>query len=92
MPILREEAVAWVNSVYIRNLRRADDAINPQVGFATSRFTDADGFISHLDVHGVDICFRINRDGADVQFLAGTDDPNSDFTTICYENFLKHEG
>jgi len=44
-----------------------------------------------LDVHGIDVGLGIDGHGFDVQFLAGTDDPDGNFTAIGYENFLKHD-
>ena len=43
-----------------------------------------------LDVHGIGIRFRINRDRADIQFLAGADDADGDFSAIGDQNFFKH--
>ena len=43
-----------------------------------------------LDVHGIGVHLRINRHGADVQFLAGADDADGNFSAIGDQNFFKH--
>jgi len=67
-----------MNRVHVRDFRRADDAVNPQITVRRGGLADANGFIGQLNVHGIGVRFRINGDGADVQFFAGADDPNGD--------------
>jgi len=40
-------------------------------------------------VHRIDIGFGINSDSFDVEFLAGADDTEGDFTTVGDENFFE---
>ena len=90
MRVLRKKTVAGMNRVHVRDFRRADDAVNAQITFRRRRFADANGFVGQLHVHGIGIRLRINGHGADVQFLAGADDPNGDFAAIGDQNFFKH--
>jgi hypothetical protein len=41
-------------------------------------------------VHGIDIGLRVNGDGFDIEFFAGADDAEGDFTTVGDEDFFKH--
>ena len=79
-----------MDGIHIGDLRRADDAVDAQVAFAGGRFADADGLVGQLHVHRVGIRLGIDGHGADVQFLAGADDANGNFSAIGYQNFFKH--
>jgi len=46
------------------------------------RLANADGFVSQLHVHGIGIRFRINGNGADVQFLAGADNADRNLPAV----------
>jgi hypothetical protein len=83
--VLGEEPVAGVNGIDVRNLGCADDAIDPQVTLSAGRAADADGFVRHLGVHGVRVRLRVHRHGADVQLLAGANDPDGDLPAIGYQ-------
>ncbi len=85
-----KKPVAGMDGVHVGDFRRADDAVDAQVALAAGRFADADGFVGQLDVHGVGIRLGINGHRADVQFLAGADDADGDFSAIGYQNFFKH--
>jgi hypothetical protein len=41
-------------------------------------------------VHGIDIGFRINGNGFDAEFTAGTDDPEGNFPSVSDQNFFEH--
>ena len=88
--VLGEEPVAGVDGIDVRNLGGLDDAVDAQIALSAGRAADADGFVRHLRVHGVRVCLRVHRHGADIQFLAGADDPDGDLTAIGYEYFFKH--
>ncbi len=88
--VFGQKAVAGMDGIDIGNFRRADDAVDPQVAFAAGGFADADGFVGHLDVHGIGVDFGINRDGADVHLLAGADDAHGNFPAVGHKNFFKH--
>ena len=79
-----------MDGVHISDLRRANDPVDPQVTLADRGFTDADGFVGHLDVHGIGIGLGIDGHGADVQFLACADNAHSDFAAIGNQDLLEH--
>ena len=88
--VLRKETVAGMNGVHVRNLGSANQPVDAQIALFARAFTNTDGFISHLNMHGVGIRFRINRHGADVQVLAGANDPDGYLAAVGNEDFLKH--
>ena len=90
MGVLGKKTVAGMDGVDVGDFRRADDAVDAEVAFVAGGFADADGFVGQLDVHGIGVRLRINRDGADVQFLAGADDADGDFSAVGDQNFFKH--
>ncbi len=90
MRVLGQKTVTRMNRIHIRDFSRADDPVNAQVTFRRRRAADANGFIGHLHVHRVGIHFGINGHRPDIQFLAGANNPNGDFTAIGDQNFLKH--
>ena len=88
--VFRQKTVAGMDGVHIGNFRGADDAVDAQIAFAAGCLADANGFISHLHMHGIGIDFRIDRHRADIHFLAGTNDADGDFAAIGHQNFFKH--
>jgi hypothetical protein len=79
-----------MNHIHIGDLRRADDAVNTQVTFRRRRLADANRLVRHLHMHRIGVHLRINGDGADVQLLAGANNPNRNFSAIGNQNFFKH--
>src|SRR5882757_1477185 len=75
MRILGEEPIAGMNRVNIADLGGAHDPINFQITFKAGRRTDADRFISELDVQRINVCFRIDCEGANAEFLTGANHP-----------------
>ena len=63
-----------------------------QVALGAGSGADADGLIGELDVHGVDVRLGIDGDGFDIEFLAGADDAEGDFTAVGDEDFAEHGG
>ena len=88
--VLGKKSVAGMDGIHVGDLCCADDAVNAQITFRRRRLADANRLVRHLHVHRVGVRFRINRHGADVQLLAGANDPNRDFTAIGDQNFFKH--
>src|SRR2546430_9995665 len=75
MRILSEESVAGMNRINIADLGRAHYAIDPQITLKAGRRTDADRFIGELDVQRINVCFRIDCEGANAEFVAGANHP-----------------
>src|SRR4029077_7331090 len=90
MRVLSEEPIAGMNRVNIADLGRAHDPIDFQITLKAGRRTDTDRFIGELDVQRIDVCFRIDREGANAEFLAGANHPQRDLSAISNENFLEH--
>ena len=90
MSVFRKKTVTRVNRIDIGDFRRADDPVNAKIAFAGRSFADANGFVGELNVHGIDVRFRIDGHSPDVQFLTRTDDAYGNFPTIRYQNFFKH--
>ena len=90
MGVFGKKTVAGMDGIHIGDFRRADDAVDAQVTFVAGGFADADGFVGQLDVHGICVRLRIDGHGADIQFLAGADDADGNFSAVGYQNFFEH--
>ncbi len=88
--ILGEKAVAGVNGGGTGNLCRGDDRRNVQVGIGGKGRADADGFVRQGQVHQFAVGGGMHRDGLDAQLLAGSQDPQGDFTAVCDQYFFQH--
>src|SRR5262245_24218365 len=75
MRVLSQKPIAGMNRVNIADLSRAHDPINFQIALKAGRRTDANRFISQLDVQRVDVCFRIDCERANTEFFAGANHP-----------------
>ena len=75
MRVLSEESVAGMNRINIADLGRAHDPIDFQITLKAGRRTDADRFIGELDVQRINVCFRIDCEGANAEFVAGANHP-----------------
>src|SRR5438045_6306069 len=92
MRVLSEKSVAGMNRVNVADLGRAHDAIDSQIALKAGRRTDADRFISKLDVQRIDVCFGIDRQRADAEFVTGANHPERDLSAVNTQNFLEHVG
>jgi hypothetical protein len=90
--VLGEEAVAGVDGIDISDFGGANDAIDAQIALRRGSFTDADGFVGHVNVHRIGVSLGIDGYGSDVEFLARADDADGDFTAIGDEDLLEHDG
>src|SRR5439155_17822624 len=86
----RQETVAGMDSVHIGDFRGADNAVDPQITLACRRFANTNGLFGQLHVHRVDIRLRIDRDGPDIELLAGADDTNGNFPAVGDQDFFEH--
>jgi hypothetical protein len=80
-----------MNGVHVCNLSGTDDSIGAQIAVRTTGSSDANRFVSKLDVKGLNIGLRINSEGFDAHLAAGSDDAKRDFTAIGDENLLNHD-
>ncbi len=88
--VLRKKTVTGMDRINIGDFRRADDTVDAEVTFVAWRFADADGFVRHLDMDGINVSLRINRNGPDIQFLAGANDAHCDFASVGNQDFFEH--
>src|SRR5262249_34848205 len=87
---LGQEPVSRVNRVGARNLGRADHGRYVQIAVSASRGTDADVFVSELDVELVLVRFRVDGDRLDAKLPARIDDAQGDLATVRDQNFFEH--
>ena len=88
--VLGEEAVTGVDGIDADFLGERDDARDVQVG--ADRFADladAVGFVRLEAVQGEAVFVRVDRDGANVQFVGRAEDANRDFASIGDEELAK---
>jgi len=62
-----------------------------QVAVRAAGGADADGFIGKADVKGIPVSLGVNGNGGDLQFLAGADHAQRNFTSIGDENLSEHK-
>jgi hypothetical protein len=91
LSILREEAIPWVNGIYVGDFGCGDNPIRSQVTIRTPGASDADGLVSELDVKGLNIGLGVNGEGFNAELTARADNAEGDFTAICDEDFLDHQ-
>ena len=80
--VLAQQAVAGMDGVDIGDFRGGDDSGHVQVAVGRARGADADGLIGETNVQGVAVRLAVDRDRANPQFLAGTDDAESNFAAV----------
>ncbi len=85
-----KKTVTRMNRVHVRYFRRADDAVNAQVTVRRRGLADANRLIRQLHVHRIGVRLGINGNGADIQFLAGANNPNGNLSAIGDQYFFKH--
>src|ERR1700752_3672315 len=78
--------------VDVGDLGGADHVGNVQIALGTAWRPYADGLVGKAHVQRITIGFRINRNGGDIQFLAGADHTQSDLTAISDQYFAEHGG
>ena len=86
--VLGQEAVAGVDAVGAGHFRRADDRRDVQVGQGRRSRADADGFVSHGQVHEFTVGGGVHRHGFQTEFLARADNPQGNFTSVGNKYFL----
>ena len=79
-----------MDGIDVRDLSRRDDAIHLQITEFARAGANANRLVSETDVHGLVISLGINGNRPDAEFLAGTNDTQSDFATIGDEYFVEH--
>jgi hypothetical protein len=88
--VFGEETVAGMNGIDIRYFGGTDKAIDAQITLIAGGFTDANGLVGKLDMHGVGILVGINGDSTDVQLFASANNSDCNFSAVGYQDFFKH--
>jgi hypothetical protein len=80
--VFRQEAVARMDRVGVRDLGGRDDVRDVEVGFRGRGRPDAHRLVGEAHVHGVGIGGGMHRHGADAHFVAGAVDAQRDLAAI----------
>src|SRR5690606_6000422 len=88
--VLGEEAVAGVDGVGPRDLRRGDDRGDVEVALLRRPRADADGFVREARVDGFAVDVAVDGDGLDAELTARLDDPQRDLATVGDEDLFEH--
>jgi len=88
--IFRKETIAGMDGIGVSDLGGGDDAIRLEIRFLARARADADRVVGELDMHRIDIGFRVNGNGFDFEFAAGADDAEGDFTPVGNQNAFEH--
>lgn len=80
-----------MNSIGIGYFCCRDNAWNVQITLRTGRWANAHGLIRKANVQTILVGRGVNRNRFDVHFLTRSDNAQSNFTSVGYENLLKHE-
>src|SRR5262245_41741117 len=86
-----EEAIAGMDRLGAGLLGGIDNLFTGEIAFAGRRRADVAGFVGQSDMKRLSIRLGVYGDRRDPQVPAGTDQPHSNLTTVCYQNFAKHK-
>ena len=86
---LGEEAVAGVDGVGPRDLRRADDGGDVQVGVDVARGTDAHRLVGEAHVELVGVGLGVDGHRLDAELLAGPQHPQGDLAAVRDQDLLE---
>src|SRR5207302_5539686 len=87
-----EKSIARMYGVDVRDLSGADHLGDVQITVGAACRANTYGFVGEAHVQSIAVRFRINCHRGDIQFLAGTDHTQGDFTTIRYQYLAEHRG
>src|SRR5262249_34668557 len=90
--VLGEKAVAGMDRVGARRLRRVDDGVDVKVAVLRRRRTDEHRLVGERDVHGIAIGVGINRHRAQSHAFGRAHDPARDLAAIGDQQFLETPG
>ena len=88
--VLRQEAVAWMDGGRARLARCRHDPFDRKIALRSRRRAYRHGLIGHIDVQGVAVRLRIDRDGRDTHPARCPDDPAGDLAPVGDQNFPEH--
>ena len=88
--ILAQQAIAGMDRIHIRNLRRRNHRRHIEIAVARPRRTNADRLIRKPHMQRIAIRLAIDSNRLDAQLFAGTNDAQRNFAAIGNENFTQH--
>ena len=88
--VLGEEAVAGMDRLGARLLRRLDDLGDVQVALRRHRRADQEGLVGLAHVRGVAVDLRVDGDRADAHLLQRAGDADRDLAAVCDQDLLEH--
>ena len=80
--VFRKEAIPWMNGLNISNFSSADNSGDVKVAFSRVGRADANGLVCKCQIGCIAISFAVNSDDFDPHIFTGTNNTESDFTTI----------
>ena len=87
---LGQKAVSGMDRLRARRLAGGDDLVDHEIGLRRGGRPDGDGLVRHLDMQGVLVGFRIDRDRLDPHAARRLDDSAGDFAAVGDQDFLEH--
>ncbi len=88
--ILGEKSVSRMDRVCSGSRGDVQKFLNIEIGLGGGGRADGIGLVGFADVEGGAIYLRVDGNGGDSHFVAGTNDPHGDLAAIRDENFLEH--
>src|SRR5262249_48444765 len=82
---LRQEAVTGMNSINVKDLRRANDCGNIQVTLRGRSWSNTSGLIGKTHVQGISIHVAMHSDCLDTHFLTRPDNATGNFAAVGYQ-------
>ncbi len=80
--VLREQAVAGMDGVHIRDFGGADDGRNIEITQRQLRRSNANRLVGETHVQRIAVGLAVDGDRADAEFLARANDAQSDLSAI----------
>ncbi len=87
--VFREEAVAGVHGLGVRNFRGGDYARDVEVRLGGLRRADAIGLVGEADVEALRVGLAVYGHRLDAHLATGADDADGDFASVGYEYFVE---
>ena len=88
--VLGEESVTGMYRICTAPFDGVEDRLGVEVGLSGGPSSQAVGLIGEAHVQRVVVEVGVDRHSSYGEFAAAANDPNRDFTTVCYKYFGKH--
>ena len=89
--VLRQEAVAGMDRLGARALRRLEHALDREVGLGRRSRTDPDRVVGETRVRRAGVGVGVDGDGADPERFEGADDADRDLAAVGHEHRPEHQ-